>query len=505
MNDGQRLPSPQVEGSPSSGSDRAGGGTANEACTTMAVRLDPGTRMVESPGGLVLVGGTPLRVFRLPSSAIRRLGFPRPPTYEPWSAAPATKAERSALGTLLDAGVLHPVASPDPAAPAQTTVVIPVRNRAGKIGALVRSLDGVADVLVVDDASTDGSARQAEEAGARVLRLPVRRGPAGARNRGLAVVATPLVAFLDSDVRIQPGWVEELAGHLADPTVAVVAPRVRGDVGRRDWLARYEWDFSPQDMGPRPASVRPDGGVTFLPAAALLARTAAIVAIGGFREDMEVGEDVDLVWRVLDAGWRVRYEPSTVVFHEARSALLPLLRRRLDYGTSAAPLDRRHPGQVAPISLSPWTAALWAALVVGKWRPASAIAVWTLVRLHSTLRQEVARPWALAGRIAGAGHLLAARTIGDAVSRTWLPAVAIAAMRSSSARRVLVLAWVVGPALRWWERRPDLDPARAALLNVVDDAAYCLGVWQGCLRERSIGALIPRRTGRSRTGPVVTR
>ncbi|HEY9557036.1 MAG TPA: hypothetical protein VIR58_09890, partial [Acidimicrobiales bacterium] len=55
---------------------------------------------------------------------------------------------------------------------------------------------------------------------------------------------------------------------------------------------------------------------------------------------------------------------------------------------------------------------------------------------------------------------------------------------------------VVPPAVEWWAERPGLDPLRYGLLRALDDAAYGAGVWAGCLRERSVRALLPRLSGR---------
>src|SRR5262249_56874482 len=90
-------------------------------------------------------------------------------------------------------------------------------------------------------------------------------------------------------------------------------------------------------------------GVPYGRGAALLVRGAA--AGRGFAEDMPVGEDVDFVWRLAAAGWHVRYEPRAAVGHQHRVRLGDWLRRRRDYGTSAAPLGLRHPGTVPACAL----------------------------------------------------------------------------------------------------------------------------------------------------------
>jgi mycofactocin glycosyltransferase len=125
-------------------------------------------------------------------------------------------------------------------------------------------------------------------------------------------------------------------------------------------------------MGPTPAAVAPGARVAYVPSAALIVRRAAL---GGFDETLRYGEDVDLVWRLHDRGWRVRYDPRVVVAHARparRSAWTArrfdaaldgdLLARRFRYGTSAAPLAQRHPGRLAPFVLAPVPAAILALL-----------------------------------------------------------------------------------------------------------------------------------------------
>ena len=177
-------------------------------------------------------------------------------------------------------------------------------------------------------------------------------GPAAARNDGLEHVDTELVAFLDSDTLPPHDWIERLAGHFDDPEVAAVAPRVAGKL---------------LDMGPRPAEVRPGAPVAYVPSAALIVRRSALPE-RPFDPALRYGEDVDLIWRLIDAGWRVRYDPSVVVEHAEHDTL----KRRFLYGTSAAPLKQRHPDKLKHIVLRPWPALTIALLVARRPRLAAA-------------------------------------------------------------------------------------------------------------------------------------
>src|SRR6202012_5155309 len=91
-----------------------------------------------------------------------------------------------------------------------------------------------------------------------------------------------------------------------------VAPRVVPAAGRRSTLARYLADRSPLDLGPDPALVRPGGAVSYLPTACVLVRASAFRA---FDESLRYGEDVDLIWRLVDAGAALRYDPVLTVRH----------------------------------------------------------------------------------------------------------------------------------------------------------------------------------------------
>src|SRR5690606_2057202 len=163
-------------------------------------------------------------------------------------------------------------------------------------------------------------------------------------NAGLEHVTTPLVAFVDADVDTggDRRWMAPLLAHFADPRVALVAPRVVTPGGG------YEHRHSPLDLGTAPARIRAGTRVSYVPAAALVCRTDALRAVGGFASDLRVGEDVDLVWRLDAAGWRCRYEPSVLVHHDPRPTWRAWWRQRVTYGRSAAPLAARHPGALTP-------------------------------------------------------------------------------------------------------------------------------------------------------------
>ena len=141
------------------------------------------------------------------------------------------------------------------------------------------------------------------------------------------------VWFLDVDVHMDGPLdvLGRLQPQFDDPLVGAVAPRVRGGDGAtvRD---RFEQRFSPLDMGVRSALVVPGGAVPYVPSACLLVRRDCFGA--GFDDALRVGEDVDLVWRLHDRGWLVRYVADAVVTHRARASWRRWWSQRVDYGAS---------------------------------------------------------------------------------------------------------------------------------------------------------------------------
>jgi mycofactocin glycosyltransferase len=102
-----------------------------------------------------------------------------------------------------------------------------------------------------------------------------------------------------------------------------------------------------------------------------------------------------------------------------------------------------------------------------------------------------ATAWPLAVRLAGGGTAGAARPLGSALSRTWWPAAIAAAVAAPRLRLPVAALILAPPLLDWADRRPPLDPARYVAARLLDDAAYSLGVWQGCLARRTIRPLLP--------------
>ena len=205
---------------------------------------------------------------------------------------------------------------------------------------------------------------------------------------------------------------------------------------------------------------------------------------------MRIGEDVDALWRIIDAGWRCRYQPEIMVGHLPRTTMHDFIAQRRRYGRSAAELGARHPGDIAPVRVSIYSAGMWMLIARGSPFLGTLVGAYTVVALARKLR-DVPNSLLESLRLAGLGNLHAARLIASAITRAWWPIAVILALLSRRARTVLLAAAVIPAMYEWWSKRPALDPLRYLAIRLIDDASYGAGVWEGAVARRSTDALKP--------------
>jgi mycofactocin system glycosyltransferase len=491
---------------------------ASRSCRTtplprgFRIILDSDTKQFDET---TLFGGSPARVMRLSSTGVTALAELR-------DGAIRTSAAGMLARRLTDAGLAHPVA---PAAdePVKVTVIIPVRDRAAMLDQCLTGLGRRDPVIVVDDRSLQPQAVAAVAArhGARLIARPVNGGAGAARNTGLAAAsrdgrrrtgssatAMPsVIAFIDSDCVPGAGWIEELARHFADPLVGAVAPRIVAAPSASNTSAgRYTAACGSLDLGEHQGRVQPATRLAYVPTAAMLVREAALLdllsdrtdSLEAFDETLRVGEDVDLIWRLHEAGWRIRYDPAVRVQHQEPNTWPALLSRRFRYGTSAAPLAMKHPNAMAPLVLHPWPTVTVAGLLMRRPWLAGAGFLSSMLTMRRRLRR--------AG-VPTAG--LAPATL-NATRQTWLgigryatqfaaPALAALLLTPGGGcpvkrwgRRAAAASLLLGPPVTAWrERNPDLDPARFVMGHLADDLAYGAGVWTGSARAQTARAIRP--------------
>ena len=215
------------------------------------------------------------------------------------------------------------------AAPIRPTVLVVTWQGAHLLGACLASLRRQTlehDVLVVDNASTDGTtellAREHPEA--RVLRLPRNTGFAGGVQAGLDATDAEFVALLNNDAVADDGWLAALADEArAHPEAAAVtsrlylAGRTPPTLNNTGVLLLPTGYGADRGLGDDDSAYRTSDEVFGFSGGAALLRTAAVHAVGGFPVPFFLYyEDTDTSWRLRAAGWTVRYAPGAVVHHE---------------------------------------------------------------------------------------------------------------------------------------------------------------------------------------------
>ena len=428
--------------------------------------------------GTVLLAGSPTRLFRVSAAGATALDQLEQGTTPPGGAA--------LIDRLVEAGALHPAPTASHVSLDDVTFVVPCR---GTLGPLPPHR-----TVVVDDAS-EPPLVASDTADVRLIRLDHNLGPAGARNIGLDAVTTPFVVFIDADV-LAPShsleWLDPLLAHFNDARVAAVAPRIVSAPGSHP-IDRYEQVASPLDLGEQPARVAPGTRVAYVPAAVLVCRTNVVRDIGGFDPTLRTGEDVDLVWRLYAAGHRVRYEPRVQLQHRPRSTWGAVARQRIGYGESAAALDQRHPGAVAPVRCTIWSLGLWALVLCRRPLVAVGIALGTAIALTRKLRGV---PATTSAGMALQGHLAVGEQLARAIRRVWWPAASL--LLVSRRGRRLLLAAMAAPAFVDAVRSPANQRRRVltvAPLTAIDEMSYGAGVWRGMWKARSARALLPAISG----------
>ena len=237
--------------------------------------------------------------------------------------------------------------------PVSYSVIIPVRNGARTLGRCLDALPARTggpmrpEVIVVDDASTDGTVEVAQAHGVRLLTLPRRQGPAAARNAGAAEAQGEVLLFLDADCEAAPDWCQEMLCPLGAPDVCAVYGAYRSR--QKGWVAR----LAQAEFDERYARLALRQSIDFLATHAAAIRRNAFLQVGGFRTDLRGNEDVELAFRLSHRGYRIAFAPQAIVYHEHPDALPSYLRTKVSRGYWRTLAYAAHPMKVVADDYTP--------------------------------------------------------------------------------------------------------------------------------------------------------
>lgn len=214
---------------------------------------------------------------------------------------------------------------------ADVTVVIPAYNEAASVAETIRSLQlqtaPPAEIIVVDDCSTDGTGTVARGLGVTVVRPPRNTGSkAGAQTFALPAVRTALTLAIDADTVVAPDALERILAAFDGPRVAAacgfVVPKQVRSVWERGRYVEYLFAFTfykrVQDYYGKP--LISSGCFSIY-------RTSVLRAHGGW-SNRTLAEDMDLTWTLYQAGEQVRFVPDAVCY-PLEPSTFTLMRKQL--------------------------------------------------------------------------------------------------------------------------------------------------------------------------------
>jgi len=402
-------------------------------------------------------------------------------------------------------GLLEAGPTPAPALWPGVSIIIPSHNRAYQLERCLRSLCELdypthcLEILVVDDASTDGTramlqqfAQEAETQGREihVVRHTQQHGVALSRNTGAEAAHHDLLAYIDSDCVASPGCLSELVATFQDTSIAAVGGMIRA-YERQSMLGRYEDVRSSLFMGVRPQQVCLEGPLTYLPTANLLVRREVWQRLGGFAP-LTFGEDVDFCHRLLAAGFSMLYLPQGVVYHDYRTSLWAFLRIRASYASAEAALLRRHPTERRILVLPPEQATFAGLVVGGLWGVAFLLTILgTYKRLQKVRQQRIPISPLAIFRATLRGHLAYTYHLCRHLTRYYtLPMLIGGLLLPPLLLLVLILCSIV-IGVDYVRLRPAMSFSKYAICSILDDCAYEVGVVWGCIKHKTWKPLVP--------------
>lgn len=266
-----------------------------------------------------------------------------------------------------------------------------------------------AEIIVVDNASSDGSADmvRAEFPHVRLVANAANRGFGGGSNDGLAAARGRYVLLLNPDTEIVGDALATLI-HYADahPRAGVLGPQLLNPDGsvqssRRRFptliTALFESTWL-QSLAPRGvlehyyALDLPDNQpvqVDWVTGAAMMARREAIEQAGGFDERFFMySEEMDWCKRIQGAGWDIVYlPPAQVIHHEGKSSEQVIPQRHIYFQTSKVRYFRKHHGALSAEFLRACLLTMYA------WQLALEVAKWGLGSKRAMRRERVSAYW----------------------------------------------------------------------------------------------------------------
>ncbi|MHA3980124.1 glycosyltransferase [Halovulum sp. GXIMD14794] len=210
------------------------------------------------------------------------------------------------------------------------------------------------EIIVVNDGSTDGTAAIADREGVHLISTE-NRGLSAARNTGFENATGEIVAYIDDDAYPDPHWLHYLAQGFKSPDIhAVGGPN----------LAPPEDPDLAECVANAPGGpihvLSSDDVAEHIPGCNMSFRRNALVAIGGFDPRFRVaGDDVDVCWRIEEAGGVIGFSHSAMVWHHRRPSIATYLKQQRGYARAEALLAEKWPNRYNRAGHLTWVGQLY--------------------------------------------------------------------------------------------------------------------------------------------------
>jgi glycosyltransferase involved in cell wall biosynthesis len=253
-----------------------------------------------------------------------------------------TDRERRPKAALTAVGkAFHEVPFSPRAAWPKISIVVCACNGANTLRWCLEGIDGLDypdyEVIVVDDGSSDDTAAIARQCGHAAISTP-NRGLSNARNTGLEAASGEIVAYLDCDARPDRDWLRYLAASFrATDHAGIGGPNLPPPDG---WVAGC---VANAPGGPVHVLLS-DREAEHIPGCNMAFLRRRLLEVGGFDPRYRAaGDDVDICWRLQEAGETLGFSAGAVVWHRARDSVRAYWRQQIGYGKAEALLERKWP------------------------------------------------------------------------------------------------------------------------------------------------------------------
>jgi GT2 family glycosyltransferase len=210
------------------------------------------------------------------------------------------------------------------------------------------------EVIVIDDGSTDETASIAAKYPVRLIRT-VNHGLSAARNRAMTEATAEIIAYLDDDAYVDPHWLRYLATAFQETNHQCIGgPNV---VPPEDGFIAQCVAHSPG--GPIHVLLT-DEEAEHVPGCNMAIKKTTLQSIGGFDPQFRAaGDDVDVCWRLQNAGYTIGFHPGALVWHHRRNSISSYFRQQRGYGKAEVLLARKWPEKYNAVGHTTWAGRVY--------------------------------------------------------------------------------------------------------------------------------------------------